>query len=171
MWRNRTSSGWHFAKTEKGVVRSACSHGYKMPPSAERVHDVVDLAHAQEHGRVCARCARLVSASVPAEKWCSGCHETKDITEFHRFKASPDGHQRWCKECSRVRQLGRRSTGVRQQPKAAGPRKDVAVSLDADVYALLVEAAEVAGITRSYFVALAIRERVSRSRLPLKSAG
>lgn len=34
-------------------------------------------------------------------KLCSKCGDTKELAEFHRNKAKPDGHHSYCKPCAR----------------------------------------------------------------------
>jgi len=34
-------------------------------------------------------------------KLCSKCHVEKDINDFGKNRARPDGHQTFCKECAR----------------------------------------------------------------------
>lgn len=37
------------------------------------------------------------------KKWCSGCNQTKDVTEFHKDKYKSDGYRTVCKECFKAR--------------------------------------------------------------------
>jgi hypothetical protein len=39
------------------------------------------------------------SHATPVEKKCSRCEETKPASEFWRVRASPDGLNRWCRQC------------------------------------------------------------------------
>ena len=36
------------------------------------------------------------------QKHCSGCGETKPLSDFYRNSRRPDGRQIWCKACSRA---------------------------------------------------------------------
>lgn len=48
-----------------------------------------------------------MTAMEPVVKTCTKCGETKPLSQFHRNRRSPDGHQTYCKPCM--------NEGVRQR--------------------------------------------------------
>lgn len=61
-----------------------------------------------------------------AYKQCSKCEEVKPEIEFYRQSASPDGLQRWCKQCSIAsrKTWGRANPRQRQQHKQHGHERN-----------------------------------------------
>lgn len=47
-------------------------------------------------------------------KKCTRCGKVKPLSKFHKRKRNPDGHQRWCKQCTKEYRKGYYNTNAEQ---------------------------------------------------------